>query len=54
MLLAKNLEVFHTYEIEELDKALDKVNTVHAAFLQSEMAKAVHNEFSRLEDFLNS
>lgn len=54
MLLAKNLEVFRTYEIEELDKALDKVNTVHAAFLHSEMAKAVHNEFSRLEDFLNS
>lgn len=54
MLLAKNLKVFHTYEIEELDKALDKVNTVHVAFLQSEMAKAVHNEFSRLEDFLNS
>lgn len=54
MLLAKNLEVFRTYEIEELDKALDKVNTVHAAFLRSEMAKAVHNEFSRLEDFLNS
>lgn len=54
MLLAKNLEVFRTYDIEELDKALDKVNTVHAAFLKSAMAKTVYNEFSRFENFLNS
>lgn len=54
MLLAKNLEVFRTYGIEELDKALDKVNTVHAAFLKSGMAKTVYNEFSRFENFLNS
>ena len=54
MLLAKNLEVFRIYKVEELDKALNKVNTVHAAFLQSEMAKQIRNEFSKLEDFLNS
>lgn len=54
MLLAKNLEVFRTYNIEELDKALDKENTVHVAFLKSEMAKMVHNEFLRYENFLNS
>ena len=54
MLLAKDLEVFRTYEIEELDKALNKVNTVHAAFLKGEMAKAIRNEFSRFENFLNS
>lgn len=54
MRLAKNLKVFRTYDIEELDKALDKVNTVHAAFLKSGMANAVYNEFSRFESFLNS
>lgn len=54
MLLAKDLDVFRTYGIEELDRALDKVNTVHIAFLKSEMAKAVRVEFSRFESFLNS
>lgn len=54
MNLAKNLEVFRTFNVEELDKELDKVNTVHIAFLHGEMAKAVQVEISRLEDFLNS
>lgn len=30
--MAKGLDVFGLYTTEELDKALDKVNTVHAAF----------------------
>lgn len=54
MNLAKNLEVFHTFSVEELDKELDRVNTVHIALLHGEMAKAVQMEISRLEDFLNS
>ena len=54
MNLAKNLEVFHTFNVEELDKELDRVNTVHIALLHGEMAKAVQIEISRLEDFLNS
>ncbi len=54
MNLAKNLEVFHSFKIEELDQELDKVNTVHIAFLHGEMAKAVQVEISRLENFLNS
>ncbi len=54
MHLAQDLKVFHTFKIEELDQELDKVNTVHIALLYGDMAKAVHNEFSRLEDFLNS
>lgn len=53
-LLAKELEIFRTYNVEELDKALDKVNTVHVAFLKSPMAKSVYNEFSRFESFVNS
>ena len=52
--LAKGLDVFVLYDVEELDKALDKVNTVHMAFLKSDMAKMVYNEFKRLNSFLNS
>lgn len=54
MNLAKNLEIFRTFNVEELDKELDRVNTVHIAFLHGEMAKAVQFEVSRLENFLNS
>lgn len=52
--LAKDLEVFVLYDVEELDKALDKVNTVHAAFVKGEMSKMVHNELHRFQTFLNS
>lgn len=51
---AKDLKVFSFYTTEELDKALDKVNTVHVAFKQSKMAEAVCNDLSKLENFFNS
>ena len=54
VLAARELEIFRLFDIEELDTALNKVNTVHAAFLKGEMAKMVHNEFNKLADFLNS
>ena len=50
-LLAKGLKIFRLYDTEELDKALDKVNTVHAAFLKSEIADKVNSDFKRLENF---
>ena len=50
--LAKGLDVFVLYDVEELDKALDKVNTVHMAFLKSDMAKMVYNEFKKAEFLL--
>lgn len=52
--LAQNLEIFNLFKIEELDKALNKVNTVHVAFKKSEMAKAVYGELKKFENFLNS
>lgn len=52
--LSKGLEVFKIYNVEELDKALDKVNTVHIAFKKSEMAQTVYKEFKKIENFLNS
>ncbi len=52
--LAGDIEIFRLFATEELDKALDKVNTVHAAFLKGEMSKMVSQEFRKLADFLNS
>lgn len=52
--MAGELEIFRLFATEELDKALDKVNTVHAAFLKGEMSKMVSHEFRKLADFLNS
>ncbi len=51
---AGDAEIFELYTIEELDQALGKVNTVHAAFLKSEMSKAVYAALKRYEQFLNS
>ena len=52
VLLAKGLEIFVLYSVEELDKALDRVNTVHIAFIKGDMAKMVHSDCKRLEAFL--
>ena len=52
--LAHDLEIFNIYTVEELDKALDKNNTVHIAFEKSEMAKTVEGEFRKISNFLNS
>lgn len=52
VLLAKGLEVFTMYNIEELDKALNRVNTVHVAFKKSEMSNKVYKDFSKIRDFL--
>ncbi len=53
-LAAKDIEVFRLFSVEELDKALNKVNTVHAALVKSEMAQMVHKEFDKLAKFMNS
>ena len=39
------------YTTEELDNALNKTNTVHIAFLKSDMAKAAYIEFERIKTF---
>lgn len=52
--IAKGLDVFALYSVDELDVALDKVNTVHVAFTKGVMAKTVHNEFKKIQEFLNS
>ena len=52
--LAKDLKVFMLYEVEELDEALNRVNTVHLAFLKNDIAKMVYNDLEKLDKFLNS
>jgi len=50
--ISKDIPIFdNLYTIEELDKALNKVNTVHIAFLKSEMAAAAYNEFMKISNF---
>ena len=52
--LAQGLDVFALFTIEELDKALDKINTVHAAFLIGKMADAVKTELEHYMQFLDA
>ena len=54
LLLAKGMEVFSLYSTMELDKALDKVNTVHAAFEKSEMANNVYKDLDKLRSFIEN
>ena len=51
--LAGDLKIYRLFATEELDKALDKINTVHAAFLKGEMSKMVSREFEKLIVFLS-
>ena len=51
---AKNVEILTLFTVEELDKALNRVNTVHAALLKSEMAQMVYNQLQKWQNFINS
>ena len=52
--MAKDIEIFSLFKIEELDKELAKENTVHLAFIKGSMANSVREAFVRLASFLNS
>lgn len=51
---AKNTEILTLFSIEELDKALNRVNTVHAALLKSEMSQTVYKQLRKWQNFINS
>ncbi|MBE6451543.1 MAG: DUF448 domain-containing protein [Alphaproteobacteria bacterium] len=51
--IAKNLEVIKVYNIQDLDLALDKVNTVHVAVLKSDIAGMVYKNVKRYQTFLD-
>lgn len=51
---AKDVEILTLFSIEELDKALNKTNTVHLAFLKGPMSKNVYNQLQKWQNFNNS
>ena len=51
--LAKNLEKFNLFSIDELDRALNKENTVHIAVLKSDMSRSVYDNLKKYQNFLN-
>ena len=46
------LSVYRLFNVEDLDKTLDKVNTVYIGFLKAEMSVMVKDNFDRLSLFL--
>lgn len=52
VLIAKNIEIFNLFSIDELDMALNKVNTVHIAILKSNVNRMVYNNLKRYQNFL--
>lgn len=50
--LATDVPVFRLYSVEELDQALNKVNTVYLAFLKGKMSEMVKEKFEKFADFL--
>lgn len=49
--LSKDLEILKIYTINELDNALDKVNTVYIAVLKSSIAQMVYTNLKRYQSF---
>lgn len=46
------LPIYRLFSVEELDKTLDKVNTVYIAFQKTEMSTMVKDNFEKLSEFL--
>lgn len=51
--LAKNIEIFNLFSIDELDRALGKENTVHIAVLKSDASRMVYNNLKKYQNFIN-
>lgn len=47
------LEVFRVYRSEDLDAALNKVNTVHVAVLKSDIAGMVYENLKKYQTFMD-
>lgn len=52
-LLAKSLEIFNLFSIDELDATLNKDNTVHIAILKSDTSRMVYNNLKKYQNFLS-
>ena len=51
--LAKSVEIFNLFSIDELDITLNKENTVHVAILRSDMSSMVYNNLKKYQNFLS-
>ena len=51
--ISEGLEFVNVYNSEDLDTAMDKINTVHVAILKSDIAKMVYTNVKRYQTFLN-
>jgi len=54
VLFAKNIEIFNLFSIDELDKALNKVNTVHVAILKSNISAMVYNSLMKYQNYIKN
>jgi hypothetical protein len=52
-LLAKSLEIFNLFSIDELDATLNKSNTVHIAILKNDMSRMVYHNLEKYQNFLS-
>ena len=52
-LLAKNIEIFNLFSIDELDIALNKENTVYVAILKGGTSQMVYNNLKKYQNFYN-
>ncbi len=50
--VAKNIEIFNLFSIDELDMALNKENTVHVAVLKSDVSRMVYQNLKKYQNFL--
>ena len=52
-LLAKSLEIFNLFSIDELDATLNKCITVHIAILKNDMSRMVYHNLEKYQNFLS-
>ena len=50
-LLAKTIEIFNLFSIDELDKTLNKENTVYVAVLKSNVESMVYHNLKKYQNF---
>ena len=49
--VARDTEILRLFTTDELDKALGRVNTVHAALLKGQMAESVYRQLKKWQNF---
>lgn len=50
--LAKNIEIFNLFSIDELDKTLNRENTVHIAILKGDASRIVYQNLKKYQNFI--